>query len=79
MLIHCVLLSFCKQLSTKDLAALEDALDTLGKDKKKLLVEKEELDDLREEMKDYKEVSVHLHVFVVVYLCSGAKFSFVCT
>lgn len=44
-----------EQLSTKDLEALEDALDTLGKDKKKMLIEKEELDDLREEMKDYKE------------------------
>lgn len=44
-----------EELSTKDLEALEDALDTLGKHKKKMLIEKEELDDLREEMKDYKE------------------------
>lgn len=35
---------------------LEDALDTLGKDRKKLLVEKEELDDLKEEMADYEKV-----------------------
>lgn len=48
------------ELSTKDFEALEDALDTLGKDKKKMLIEKEELDDLREEMKDYKEDIEHL-------------------
>nr|CAD7257073.1 unnamed protein product [Timema shepardi] len=46
-----------KDLSSIDLEALEDALDTLGKDKKKLIIEKEELDTLKEEMEDYKEVS----------------------
>nr|CAD7395518.1 unnamed protein product [Timema poppensis] len=44
-----------KDLSSIDLEALEDALDTLGKDKKKLIIEKEELDTLKEEMEDYKE------------------------
>ncbi|XP_059471467.1 mitochondrial proton/calcium exchanger protein [Neocloeon triangulifer] len=44
-----------KELSSKDFEFLEDALDTLGKGKKKLLVEKEELQDLKEEMQDYKE------------------------
>uniref|UniRef100_A0A1B6CH06 Mitochondrial proton/calcium exchanger protein n=1 Tax=Clastoptera arizonana TaxID=38151 RepID=A0A1B6CH06_9HEMI len=44
-----------KGISTKDLELLEDALDSVGKDKKKLLVEKEELDDLKEEMADYEK------------------------
>nr|CAD7587297.1 unnamed protein product [Timema genevievae] len=44
-----------KDLSSIDLEALEDALETLGKDKKKLIIEKEELDTLKEEMEDYKE------------------------
>lgn len=44
------------EISSKDLEALEDALDTLGKEKKKFLVEKEELDDLKEELMDYQEV-----------------------
>ena len=51
------------RLSTKDFEALEDALDTLGKDKKKLLVEKEKLDNLREEMKVYKKVSALFCIF----------------
>nr|CAD7457237.1 unnamed protein product [Timema tahoe] len=45
-----------KDLSSIDLEALEDALETLGKDKKKLIIEKEELDTLKEEMEDYKEI-----------------------
>uniref|UniRef100_A0A1B6M0Q3 Mitochondrial proton/calcium exchanger protein n=1 Tax=Graphocephala atropunctata TaxID=36148 RepID=A0A1B6M0Q3_9HEMI len=45
-----------KDLSSKELGeALEDVLDTVGKDKKKMIIEKEELDDLKEEMKDYHE------------------------
>jgi len=35
---------------------LEDALDKLGK--KELLVEKEELQDLKEELADYQEVKI---------------------
>jgi LETM1 and EF-hand domain-containing protein 1 len=46
-----------EELSTKDLEALEDALDALGKAKKRLIVEKEELDELKEEMQEYQEVS----------------------
>lgn len=45
-----------KQLTSKDFESLEDALDTLGKGKKRMLVEKEELQDLKDEMADYKEV-----------------------
>lgn len=41
-----------------DFEALEDALDTLSKDKK-ILVERE-LDDLKEELAEYQEVSVPL-------------------
>ncbi|CAB3362761.1 Hypothetical predicted protein [Cloeon dipterum] len=50
-----------KELSSKDFEFIEDALDTLGKGKKKLLVEKEELQDLKEEMEDYKEDLQDLH------------------
>ncbi|KAG8321011.1 hypothetical protein J6590_055844 [Homalodisca vitripennis] len=45
-----------QDLSSKELGeTLEDVLDTVGKDKKKMIIEKEELDDLKEEMKDYQE------------------------
>lgn len=37
---------------------LEDALDSLSQKRKKLLVEKEELEDLKEEMADYQEVNI---------------------
>lgn len=43
------------QISTKDLGVLEDAIDTLAKDKKKLIIEKEKIEDLKEEMADYCE------------------------
>lgn len=47
-----------QDLSAQDIGeTLEDVLDTIGKDKKKLLVEKEELHELKEEMQDYKEVT----------------------
>ncbi|XP_021919611.1 mitochondrial proton/calcium exchanger protein isoform X2 [Zootermopsis nevadensis] len=42
-----------KELTTMDFEALEDALDTLSKDKK-ILVERE-LDDLKEELAEYQE------------------------
>jgi len=44
-----------QELRATDFEALEDALDTLSMDKK-ILVEKE-LDDLKEEMAEYQEVS----------------------
>ncbi|XP_049531642.1 mitochondrial proton/calcium exchanger protein isoform X2 [Anopheles darlingi] len=44
-----------EELSSKDLEVLEDALDSLGKHKKTLLVEKEEIRDLKEEIADYQE------------------------
>jgi hypothetical protein len=44
-----------QELTATDFEALEDALDTLSKDKK-ILVEME-LDDLKEEMAEYQEVS----------------------
>lgn len=47
-----------QDLSAHDIGeTLEDVLDTIGKNKKKLLVEKEELHELKEEMQDYKEVT----------------------
>uniref|UniRef100_A0A8W7PQ68 Mitochondrial proton/calcium exchanger protein n=1 Tax=Anopheles coluzzii TaxID=1518534 RepID=A0A8W7PQ68_ANOCL len=44
-----------EEISSKDLEVLGDALGTLSKDKKSLLVEKEEIRDLKEEIADYQE------------------------
>ncbi|KAK3930723.1 Mitochondrial proton/calcium exchanger protein [Frankliniella fusca] len=44
-----------EELTASDMETLEDALDSLSKKRKKLLVEKEELEDLKEEMADYQE------------------------
>lgn len=43
------------QISTKDLGVLEDAIDHLGMSKKKMILEKEKLEDLKEELADYQE------------------------
>lgn len=45
-----------EEITTKDIETLEDALDALGKEKKKMIVEKEELNELKEELHDYEEV-----------------------
>uniref|UniRef100_A0A182Q837 Mitochondrial proton/calcium exchanger protein n=1 Tax=Anopheles farauti TaxID=69004 RepID=A0A182Q837_9DIPT len=44
-----------EEISSKDLEVLGDALGTLSKTKKSLLVEKEEIRDLKEEIADYQE------------------------
>lgn len=44
-----------EELSSIHFEKLEDALDSIGKERKKLLVEKEELDDLKEELAEYQE------------------------
>lgn len=44
-----------EDLTASDMETLEDALDSLSKKRRKLLVEKEELEDLKEEMADYQE------------------------
>lgn len=49
---------------------LEDALDSLSQKRKKLLVEKEELEDLKEEMADYQEVKT-LILFDMFYMFSS--------
>lgn len=54
-----------QELRATDIEALEDALDTLSMDKK-ILVEKE-LDDLKEELAEYQEVSGY--VFIVKTFC----------
>ena len=43
------------EITTTDVKVLEQALDSIGKDKKKMSVEKEELKELKEEMADYQE------------------------
>ena len=64
-----------QDLRATDFEALEDALDTLSKGKK-ILVEKE-LDDLKEELAEYQEVSgyvfsvIHFVNEVCMYFLSG--------
>lgn len=43
------------QISTKDLNVLEDAIQNLAAGKKKLILEKEKIETLKEEMADYQE------------------------
>ncbi|XP_045466840.1 mitochondrial proton/calcium exchanger protein [Harmonia axyridis] len=43
-----------KEIETKDIEIIENALDSISKEKE-FIVEKEELQDLKEEMADYKE------------------------
>ncbi|KZC12823.1 LETM1 and EF-hand domain-containing protein anon-60Da, mitochondrial [Dufourea novaeangliae] len=43
------------EITNTDVKVLEQALDNIGKDKKKMSVEKEELKELKEEMADYQE------------------------
>lgn len=59
-----------EDLSASDMEALEDALDSLSQKRKKLLVEKEELEDLKEEMADYQE---DLRELQDVTVASGKK------
>ena len=43
------------EITNTDVKVLEQALDSIGKDKKKMSVQKEELKELKEEMADYQE------------------------
>lgn len=43
------------ELTSADVAALENALESIGVQRKRLLIEKEELSELKEEMAEYKE------------------------
>ncbi|XP_076244515.1 leucine zipper and EF-hand containing transmembrane protein 1 [Calliopsis andreniformis] len=43
------------EITATDVKVLEQALDSLGKEKKKMVVQKEELKELKEEMADYQE------------------------
>lgn len=55
---------FFQELTSKDLAQIEDAISVLTVNgKKKLLVEKDELEQLKEELADYQAVS---SIFLVV-------------
>lgn len=60
-----------EEISTNDLVALEDALDTLAKEKKRMIVEKEELSELKEELQDYQEVCYRFNLCSSL-LCSSA-------
>lgn len=57
-----------EEISSKDLEALGDALGTLSKGKKTLMVEKEEIKDLKEEIADYKEDVQELHDVSMPYM-----------
>ena len=53
---------FQEGITKDDIANIEGALDSLGSEKKRLYIEKEELKDLKAEMADYKEDIQDLHV-----------------
>jgi LETM1 and EF-hand domain-containing protein 1, mitochondrial len=44
-----------KEISSDDIKALEQALESVGKEKKNLLVEKEEIKEIKEEIAEYQE------------------------
>ena len=47
--------STAEQLTSADMVALENALENIGVQRKRLLIEKEELTELKEEMAEYQE------------------------
>ncbi|XP_031827296.1 leucine zipper and EF-hand containing transmembrane protein 1 [Nomia melanderi] len=49
------------EITNKDVKVLEQALDSIGKDKQNMSIEKEELKELKEEMADYQEDIKELH------------------
>nr|XP_033328856.1 mitochondrial proton/calcium exchanger protein [Megalopta genalis] len=49
------------EITNTDVKVLEQALDSIGKDKKSMSVEKEELKELKEEMAEYQEDIKELH------------------
>ncbi|XP_031777311.1 mitochondrial proton/calcium exchanger protein isoform X2 [Nasonia vitripennis] len=49
------------EITKTDVKVLEQALDSIGKDKKKMSVEKEEIKELKEEMAEYQEDIQELH------------------
>lgn len=54
------------ELTSADVAALENALESIGVQRKRLLIEKEELTELKEEMAEYKEDVEELKDFLDV-------------
>ena len=52
------------QLTSADVAALENALESIGVQRKRLLIEKEELTELKEEMAEYQEDIQELKEFL---------------
>lgn len=44
-------------MTSTDLKTLENAIENLSSQQKKLIVEKEEIKELKDELKDYQEVS----------------------
>ena len=49
------LCQFLLQLSSQDLAEVEEALETIGAKQRRLIIEEQELTELKEEMMDYEE------------------------
>lgn len=43
-------------MTSTDLKTLENAIENLSSEQKKLIVEKEEIKELKDELKDYEEV-----------------------
>ena len=53
-----------ESLISADMAALENALENISVQRKRLIIEKEELDELKEEMAEYQEDIDELHDFL---------------
>lgn len=57
-----------EQLLSKDVKVIEHALDNISKDKKTFVVEKEVIEELKEEMADYQEDVLDLKKVVDFYV-----------
>lgn len=60
-----------KELSKEDFDDLEDALENIANEKKKLLIEKEEIEDIKEEMAEYKQVLETILIEIVRRACKS--------
>lgn len=49
--------NYFQEVTSTDLKTLENAIENLSSEQKKLIVEKEEIQELKEELKDYQEVN----------------------
>jgi LETM1 and EF-hand domain-containing protein 1, mitochondrial len=68
-----------EELSSRDFEVLGDALDSLSKNKNQLIVEIEEIKDLKEEIADYKEDVEEFNEVILFFFCQSSFFSLLTT